>query len=153
MHHPYFICYVRLQHCLLIQVNSFLCQSFWPGINIKESLSCPEYSIIALYGRLVVGAGFITPGGYITYLAVHPDWRGSDIGKQMLFYLVKISNGQDITMHVSATNTAMMLYQRFGFKIEEFILHFYDKYYPSDDTIHCKHALFLRLRQTKKQYI
>ena len=54
--------------------------------------------------------------------------------------------GKDVTLHVSATNSAMLLYQKFGFKPEEFILDFYDKYYPAD-TQECKHAFFLRLRR------
>ncbi|KAH3849805.1 hypothetical protein DPMN_092209 [Dreissena polymorpha] len=45
--------------------------------------------------------------------------------------------GKDVTFHCSATNNAMLLYQRFGFKPEEFILDFYDKYFPAD-TKDCK---------------
>lgn len=40
----------------------------------------------------------------------------------------------------------MILYQKFGFKPEEFIADFYDKYYP-DDSVECKHAFLLRLRR------
>lgn len=54
--------------------------------------------------------------------------------------------GKDVTLHVSASNAAMLLYQRFGFKAEEYILDFYDKYYPAD-SIECRHAFFLRLRR------
>ena len=54
--------------------------------------------------------------------------------------------GKDVTLHVDATNSAMLLYQKFGFKPEEFILDFYDKYYP-EDSKHCTHAFFLRLRR------
>lgn len=54
--------------------------------------------------------------------------------------------GKDVTLHVSATNSAMLMYQKFGFKPEEFILDFYDKYYP-EDSKECKHAFFLRLRR------
>jgi ribosomal protein S18 acetylase RimI-like enzyme len=52
--------------------------------------------------------------------------------------------GKDITLHVSANNPAVMLYQNFGFKVEERILNFYEKYLPADSQ-ECKHALFLRL--------
>ena len=52
--------------------------------------------------------------------------------------------GKDITLHVSANNPAVLLYQKFGFKVEEHIHNFYDKYLPSNST-ECKHALFLRL--------
>ena len=52
--------------------------------------------------------------------------------------------GKDITLHVSANNPAVLLYQKFGFKVEEYIHNFYDKYLPSNSS-ECKHALFLRL--------
>jgi ribosomal protein S18 acetylase RimI-like enzyme len=52
--------------------------------------------------------------------------------------------GKDLTLHVSATNPALILYQKFGFKVEEFVQDFYDKYFPADSK-ECKHALFLRL--------
>ena len=52
--------------------------------------------------------------------------------------------GKDITLHVSVTNPAVMLYQKFGFKVEELVQDFYDKYLPTDSK-DCKHALFLRL--------
>jgi ribosomal protein S18 acetylase RimI-like enzyme len=54
--------------------------------------------------------------------------------------------GKDVTLHVSASNPAMLLYQKFGFKTEEYILDFYDKYYPLDSK-ECRHAFFLRLRR------
>ena len=54
--------------------------------------------------------------------------------------------GKDITLHVSASNPAMLLYQKFGFKPEEFILDFYDKYFPVD-SVDCRHAFFLRLHR------
>lgn len=52
--------------------------------------------------------------------------------------------GRDITLHVSATNPAIFLYQKFGFKMEEFIQDFYEKYLPGGSR-ECKHAFFLRL--------
>jgi len=45
---------------------------------------------------------------------------------------------------VSANNPAVLLYQNFGFKVEEHIKDFYDKYLPVDSN-ECKHALLLRL--------
>ena len=53
-------------------------------------------------------------------------------------------SGRDIVLHVSANNPAVLLYQNFGFKVEETVLNFYDKYLPAGST-ECKHALFLRL--------
>lgn len=54
--------------------------------------------------------------------------------------------GKDVTLHVSASNPAMLLYQKFGFQAEEYILDFYDKYYALD-SVECRHAFFLRLRR------
>ena len=54
--------------------------------------------------------------------------------------------GKDVTLHVSATNPAMNLYHKFGFKVQEFVVDFYDKYLPPD-SIQCKHAFFMRLRR------
>ncbi len=54
--------------------------------------------------------------------------------------------GKDLTLHVSTSNPAMILYQKFGFQPEEFILDFYDKYF-SVDSKECKHAFFLRLKR------
>ena len=54
--------------------------------------------------------------------------------------------GKDLTLHVSASNSAMLLYQRFGFKPEKFEADFYDKYLPVD-THDCTHAFFMRLQR------
>lgn len=56
---------------------------------------------------------------------------------------------RDITLHVSANNPAMILYQKFGFKIEEFVQNFYVNYIPVNSEM-SKHALFIRLRSTLK---
>jgi ribosomal protein S18 acetylase RimI-like enzyme len=54
--------------------------------------------------------------------------------------------GKDVTLHVSVTNQAMLMYQKFGFKPEELILDFYEKYLP-ENSQECRHAFFLRLRR------
>ncbi|CAG8679338.1 1746_t:CDS:2, partial [Paraglomus brasilianum] len=115
-------------------------------IDVGENLQYPEFSIIALYKRLVIGCGFVTPAGYVTYLAVSAGWEKSGIGKFMLYWLIQKCKGKkDVTLHVSANNNAMILYQTFGFKPEEFIVNFYDKYLP-DSSWECKNAFFVRCR-------
>ena len=120
---------------------------------------------------MVIGVGIITPEGYISYITVHPDWRGNisnfisfyfnfplffffqsgcGIGKNLLFFLINTCTGRDITLHVSVDNPAMILYQKFGFKIEEFVVNFYDKFYEKNEggfNSFSKHAFFLRLRR------
>lgn len=64
----------------------------------------------------------------------------------MIYHLIMACPNKDITLHVSANNSAMILYQRFGFKPEGFVRYFYDKYLPPDSTL-CRHAFLLRLRR------
>ncbi|ORY34181.1 hypothetical protein LY90DRAFT_459992 [Neocallimastix californiae] len=138
--------FVHLQKEHVNTVNEMLCQAFWPGINVSEQLMFPDFSIIAMYKHLIIGCAFITPEAYITYIYVRPEWGNSGIGKFMLYYLIQSCIGKDITLHVSANNKAMLLYQKFGFKAEEFNMNFYEKYLPAD-SIECKNAFLLRLRR------
>lgn len=73
--------YVYFQPEHLSQVNNMLRRCFWEGIDVSESLLFPEYSIVALYKRLVVGCAFMTPEAYITYIAVLPGWENAGIGQ------------------------------------------------------------------------
>lgn len=138
--------YLYLRPYMVESVNNLLKATFWPEIDISESLLYPEHTIIVLYKEYVIGCGFITPSGYITYFCVHPEWGNAGIGKFMLYHLIQTCPGRDITLHVSVNNPAMILYQKFSFKIEEFIRNFYDKYLP-EDSKNYKHAFFLRLRR------
>lgn len=104
---------------------------------------------MALYKQLVVGCAFLVPDvghndAYISFMAVRPGWQRAGIATFMLYHLTQTCLGRDITLHVSATNAAVCLYQKFGFKIEEVILDFYEKYL-GHDSVHSRHAFFLRL--------
>ncbi|XP_055917414.1 cysteine-rich protein 2-binding protein [Eupeodes corollae] len=140
-------CYVRPNH--IAAVNALLQFNFWPGIDMSECLSYPDFSVVALYKKLVVGCAFLVPDvgfneAYISFMAVRPGWQRSGIASFMLYHLIQTCMSKDITLHVSATNPAVCLYQKFGFKIEEVILGFYEKYLPIDSK-HSRHAFFLRL--------
>ena len=139
--------YVYLHAMHMTAVNGLLRDAFWPDIDVSESLAFPDFSIVALYKRLVVGCAFMMPDGYITYFHVRKGWERAGIGSSMLFHLIQKASStfNDVTLHVSANNPAMLLYQRFGFKAEGFFVDFYSKYYPSDSNT-CKNAFFLRLR-------
>lgn len=104
---PIDYCYFRKEH--LSQVNETLCRRFWPGIDstlhsdvsprqtlpltdvlidlflhiviVTEALQYPEFSVVVLYKRLVVGCAFMTPEGYITYVAVSAGWEKAGIGQ------------------------------------------------------------------------
>ncbi|KAJ3280373.1 Cysteine-rich protein 2-binding protein [Borealophlyctis nickersoniae] len=138
--------YVYFQRMHVEQVNQALCRAFWPDIDVSENLQWPDFSIVALYRRSVIGCAFMTPEGYITYIMVRPGWTGAGVGRFMLYHLIQAASGKDVTLHVSANNKAMLLYQRMGFKPEEFIVGFYDKYLPADSK-ECKNAFFVRLRR------
>lgn len=146
---PIDYCYVRPNH--IPSVNAMCHDSFWPGVDLSECLQYPDFSVVVLYKKVVIGFGFMVPDvkyneAYISFLLVHPEWRRAGIGTFMIYHLIQTCMGKDVTLHVSASNPAMLLYQKFGFKAEEYILDFYDKYYPVDST-ECRHAFFLRLRR------
>ncbi|KAI8053941.1 hypothetical protein BDF22DRAFT_682163 [Syncephalis plumigaleata] len=115
-------CY--FQQCHLAQVNSLLELLFWPGIDMTEALLYPDFSIVALYKRIVVGCAFMTPEAYVTYVGVAPGWERANIGRFMMYQLIQLSGGKE----------SMIMYQQFGFKPEEFIRL-------------CKNAFLLRLRR------
>lgn len=116
---------------------------------MSECLTYPDFSIIALYKKLVVGCAFLVPDvghneAYVSFMAVRPGWQKAGIGKFMLYHLTQTCLGKDFTLHVSANNPAIFLYQKFGFRIEKMIFDFYEKFLPVESP-HSKHALFLRL--------
>ncbi|XP_022821968.1 cysteine-rich protein 2-binding protein [Spodoptera litura] len=139
--------YVRPQH--IAAVNNLCAQFFWPGIDLTEALQYPEFSCVVTYKRLVIGCAFLVPDvshneAYISFVLTRPEWRNAKIATFMLYHLLQTCTGKDVTLHVSPTNPAIFLYQKFGFKVEELIQDFYEKYYDIDYK-GCRHALFLRL--------
>ncbi|KAL0574137.1 hypothetical protein V5O48_007826 [Marasmius crinis-equi] len=144
------ITYTTLRAVHLDQVHDLLERSFWSGINVADSLDySPERcTVVALYKKLVIGVAILSSPRetYITYLAVRCGWDNSQIATWMLYHLIKLNPGKDITLHVSANNPAMLLYNRFGFKAEEFITGFYEAYLDPQSPA-SKNAIRLRLRQ------
>ncbi|KAJ8285122.1 hypothetical protein COCON_G00039720 [Conger conger] len=146
---PIDYCYVRPNH--IPSVNAMCHEIFWPGVDLSECLQYPDFSVVVLYKKVVIGFGFMVPDvkyneAYISFLLVHPEWRRAGIATFMIYHLIQTCMGKDVTLHVSASNPAMLLYQKFGFKTEEYVLDFYDKYYPVESK-ECRHAFFLRLRR------
>ncbi|KAJ2078962.1 hypothetical protein H4R24_004112 [Coemansia sp. RSA 988] len=138
--------YVYFQSEHVQQVNSLLCRTLWPGIDVSEALQYPEFSIVALYRRQVVGCAFLTPDAYLTYIAVASGWEGAGIAKYMVYHLTQTVPTKDVTLHVAATNLAMLLYQQLGFKPETYTVGFYKSYLPKNSPM-CPNAFFMRLRR------
>lgn len=114
---------------------------------MSEALTWPEFTVVALYRRLVVGVGIMGPDGYISFLAVHPEWQRGGLGTFILFTLMQSLPDRDVTLHVSAGNAAMILYQKFGFKPEEYIVDFYARHPAPLHTTWNKNAYLLRSRR------
>lgn len=141
--------YVQSEH--IAAINCLSEAYFWPGIDMSGVLNYPEFSCVALYGKIVVGFGFLSPGdqqneGYISFLFVRPHWRQSGIGSFILYHLINTCMSWNITLHVSSSNSSMMLYQKFGFKAYKVLNGFYDKYFPLHSN-ESRQAVFLKLER------
>ena len=159
-HPPATIDYVHLRKEYIAPVNRLLSAYFWPAIDISDHADYPDLSILAVYNRLlVVGVALLTPDdAYLSHLFVHPEWSDAGIGTRLMYLLLQNAPPRDITLHVSATSPAMLLYNKFGFKPEQFIRNHYDRYYSiaeadevcrftSTVTPFSRHAFLLRLRR------
>lgn len=101
----YPIDYVHLRPEHVLQIN-FMCeQHFWSGIDIAECLQYPDYTLVALYRKLIIGFAFLVPNvthneSYLSFIFVHPDWRAPakcntnmnsiSIAQYLLYYLVQV---------------------------------------------------------------
>lgn len=140
--------YIRPHHVAV--VNSICRSFFWEGIDMSDQLNYPEFSVVALYGKIVIGFAFMAPlekcnDAYLSFLWTHPHFRRKGLARFMLYHLTQSCAGKDITLHTAATNPAVFLYQKFKFRVEKFCLNFYEKYLPGSSK-ECKHALFMRLK-------
>jgi GNAT superfamily N-acetyltransferase len=100
--------FVPLSLTHISQCNALLQRLFWPGISIADCLAY-KCGIVALYRKLVVGVGIVTPDGYLMYLAVRPHWENEGIGRMMLWWLVRENEKVDISLHVAADNPALVV--------------------------------------------
>lgn len=96
--------YVHLRPEHVIPINAMCRQHFWTGIDISECLEYPDYTIVALYRKLIVGFALLVPNcslreAYLSFILVHPDWRSNrdvnndydvSIAKFLLYYLIQV---------------------------------------------------------------
>ena len=93
--------YVHLRPEHVIPINLMCEQHFWAGIDISECLQYPEYTLVALYRKLIIGFAFLVPNDaqkdfYLSFIFVHPDWKTSNkensisIAQYMLYYLIQV---------------------------------------------------------------
>jgi hypothetical protein len=99
--------YVHLRPEHVLPINIMCREHFWNGIDISECLQYPDYTIVALYGKLIVGFAFLVPNSshneaYLSFIFVHPDWRNSrckdsielsnqiSLSQYMLYYLLNV---------------------------------------------------------------
>ncbi|CAH0724479.1 unnamed protein product, partial [Brenthis ino] len=111
--------YIRPQH--IAAINNLCAQFFWPGIDVSEALQYPEFSCVVSYRRVVVAFALLVPDAgagdsYVSFVLTRPEWRRARIASFMLYHLLQTCTDQDVTLHVSPTNPAIFLYQKFGFK-------------------------------------
>lgn len=57
--------------------------------------------------------GYI-PENILVYIAVHHDYRGRKLGKELMNKAIEVSNG-NIALHVEPDNPAKFLYEKIGF--------------------------------------
>lgn len=73
----------------------------------------------------LMGFAAVRRDGYILFLAVSPDFRGSGVGKRLVGRVVE--NYDSVTCHARATNEqAMGFYEHLGFEIERRIDNYYE---------------------------
>ncbi len=85
-----------------------------PGRGGQLTLGIAEQGIV---GAVVINhtgmSGYI-PENILVYIAVHRDFRGKGLGKDLMLQAIKTARG-NIALHVEPDNPARKLYERLGF--------------------------------------
>lgn len=106
-----------------IEKNSFLTP--WSRSMLANELKneIASYFVVENRGEVVAYMGYyrILDEGHITNIAVKKEWRGHDIGKELLRYTLNNMRGRGVsraTLEVNEHNDiAINLYTSFGFKL------------------------------------
>ncbi len=101
------------------------------GDSVEDILACLAYVfdkdkggfvLLGLHNEELIGAVVINetgmskyiPENILVYIAVHRDYRGKGLGKQLMHEALKLVKG-DVALHVEPNNPAKKLYERLGF--------------------------------------
>lgn len=66
------------------------------------------------------------PENLLVYIAVHGDYRGKGLGKDLMKEAIETAKG-DIALHVEDNNPARFLYEKVGFKTPYLEMRYYKK--------------------------
>jgi len=103
------------------------------GDSVEDILKCLDYVfeknlgnggfvLLGIHEQEIIGAVVINetgmskyiPENILVYIAVHKDYRGKGLGKQLMEHALKLTKG-DVALHVEPDNPAKKLYERLGF--------------------------------------
>ena len=133
---------VEEKHIAQIEDIEKLCfSSPWTAQQLKSQLKNEQHEFIAATaGERVlayVGMMYILDEGYISNVAVAPEYRRCGIGDALIEHLMEISNNLKlsfVTLEVRASNAAAIaLYSKHGFSTVGRRKNYYD--FPKEDAI------------------
>ncbi len=123
--------YNHIKHIAALEKICF--STPWTEQGILESFKAGTNFFVCLKENKVlgyVGISAILDEGYITNIAVFPEYRKSGVGTALIEYLFKFAKEKKlsfISLEVRESNlTAISLYQKFGFKTEGKRNNFYE---------------------------
>lgn len=100
---------------------------------LKELSNTFAHYVVAVVDNKAIGYGgmwIIIDEGHITNIAIHPNFRGQNVGTKILKEMMNVcenKNVQAMTLEVRKSNlVAQKLYSNFGFKEEGIRKHYYE---------------------------
>ena len=117
---------MREQLSEVLKLDQLCFGGLWTLEGYQRELDSPNSDLLGLSiptrSHLLVGIGClwaILEEAHITILAVHPYYRRQGLGQSLLISLLAVARARGLeraTLEVRASNSAYLLYQKFGFK-------------------------------------